>query len=189
MVKKKGKSKRQTLNTKYKIQRKVVNTHRKQRKQSKKDAKNGVITHHSKKKDPGIPNSWPFKQDLLNEIGRAKDLQNQRLQKQKEERVNGLRMLNEHQMAGGTARTLEELMSRSARARDDFKAKGGDDVANSQVDGVEKNESLGQSSRRAYLKELKKVVDHADVILQVLDARDPMGSRAGRAVEEHLLSH
>uniref|UniRef100_M4BEV4 CP-type G domain-containing protein n=1 Tax=Hyaloperonospora arabidopsidis (strain Emoy2) TaxID=559515 RepID=M4BEV4_HYAAE len=45
-------------------------------------------------------------------------------------------------------------------------------------------ESSGQSelvindaSRRAYMKELRKVVDKADVILEVLDARDPMGCR------------
>jgi nuclear GTP-binding protein len=28
-------------------------------------------------------------------------------------------------------------------------------------------------SRRAYYKELKKVIDNADVVLQILDARDP----------------
>lgn len=34
-----------------------------------------------------------------------------------------------------------------------------------------KNANLGQNSRRAYLRELRKVVSTADVILQVLDAR------------------
>ena len=33
-------------------------------------------------------------------------------------------------------------------------------------------------SRRAYYKELKKVIDASDVILQVLDARDPEGCRS-----------
>lgn len=33
------------------------------------------------------------------------------------------------------------------------------------------------SSRRAYVKELKKVIEAADVIIQVLDARDPEGCR------------
>lgn len=42
--------------------------------------------------------------------------------------------------------------------------------------------NAGQQSRRAYLRELRKVVENADVLLEVLDARDPMGSRAA-AVE------
>ena len=32
-------------------------------------------------------------------------------------------------------------------------------------------------SRKSYLKELKKVVEAADVIIEVLDARDPEGCR------------
>lgn len=38
-----------------------------------------------------------------------------------------------------------------------------------------KTTNLGQNSRRAYLKELRKVIHSADVILHVLDARDPLG--------------
>lgn len=40
-----------------------------------------------------------------------------------------------------------------------------------------------------YLRELKKVVDTADVLLQVLDARDPLGSRIHPSVEDAILSH
>lgn len=54
------------------------------------------------------------------------------------------------------------------------------------MDGAEVVESgggkLGQQSRRAYLRELRRVVESSDVVLQVLDARDPAGSRAS-AVE------
>ena len=35
---------------------------------------------------------------------------------------------------------------------------------------------MGQS-RRAYSKELKKVMENSDVIIEVLDARDPEGCR------------
>lgn len=33
-------------------------------------------------------------------------------------------------------------------------------------------------SRRAFYKELKKVIDLSDVVLQILDARDPEGCRS-----------
>jgi predicted GTPase len=32
-------------------------------------------------------------------------------------------------------------------------------------------------SRRQYIKELRKVIEAADVVIQVLDSRDPMGCR------------
>jgi nuclear GTP-binding protein len=50
------------------------------------------------------------------------------------------------------------------------------------------SKNLGQNSRRAYLKELRKVVERSDVILQVLDARDPNGTKSS-AVEEMVLSN
>jgi nuclear GTP-binding protein len=34
-----------------------------------------------------------------------------------------------------------------------------------------------ENSRRAFYKEFMKVVEASDVIIQVLDARDPLGSR------------
>lgn len=43
-----------------------------------------------------------------------------------------------------------------------------------------------QSSRRLHLKELKRVVEAADVIIQVLDARDPEGCR-NLETEQHVL--
>lgn len=46
-----------------------------------------------------------------------------------------------------------------------------------------RNAQLGQQSRRAYLRDLNHVIERADVICQVLDARDPLGSRS-RTVEE-----
>lgn len=51
-----------------------------------------------------------------------------------------------------------------------------------------KSTNLGQNSRRAFLKELRKVVDHSDVILHVLDARDPLGTKSS-AIEEMVLSN
>lgn len=78
MVAKKRKSKRQTLQTKYKIQ--------KRSKEHRKRVKKGVIVNAGKKKtvDNHIPNAWPFKQELLREIQSAKETMEIEAARQKE---------------------------------------------------------------------------------------------------------
>lgn len=44
------------------------------------------------------------------------------------------------------------------------------------------------SSRKAYFKEVKKVVDAADVLIEVLDARDPLGTRCIELEKEIMSS-
>lgn len=182
MVKKKAKSKRTTLKDKYKIERRVKETHRKRQKQAKRDAKAGKVI--PKQKDPGIPNSWPFKQDLLKEIQRQREMEQKRQNDQKEKRRQELHMLRDHQEQGGTARTVEELMAQAQNDQAEFAQK-------EVVEEIAKSDGTvvaGQQSRRAYLRELKKVVETADVLLQVLDARDPVGSRIHPTIEETILS-
>lgn len=43
---------------------------------------------------------------------------------------------------------------------------------------MDPNTRAMSQSKKAYAKELKKVVEAADVIIQVLDARDPEGCRS-----------
>lgn len=177
MVKKKGKSKRTTLKDKYKIQKRVTESHRKSKKQQKRDAKNGIVRHGNKsKKDPGIPNSWPFKQELLSEIGRAKERAEQLALEKKQNKKT---------------KTLEELMGQAAQSQADFAARGGVAAVGTDMPAASSTEDSrlhGQQSRRAYLRECRKVLDQSDVILQVLDARDPLGTRVGKTMEEMILS-
>lgn len=42
------------------------------------------------------------------------------------------------------------------------------------------------NSRKAYFREFKKVLENADVVLEILDARDPLGTRT-RHVEEMIM--
>ena len=197
MVKKKGKSKRISLQDKYKIQRRVVESHRKSRKQAKRDTKAGIV-RHDKKKDPGIPNSWPFKQELLNNIKHEKERMEVKLAEEKERRKIAQR---------NGATNLSELMMKANQKQNEFDAKSSGVMAsgssgsgsgsgaavdnnNNNNDGVRTiSTSHGQSSRRAYLRSLKKVIESSDVILQVLDARDPLGTRIHSAIESGILSH
>ncbi|KAI8348459.1 GNL3L/Grn1 putative GTPase-domain-containing protein [Choanephora cucurbitarum] len=70
MVPKKQKSKRVTLHRKHRILGKIKEAHRKEKRAAK---KNPSAHHHKPKKDPGIPNEWPFKEELLNEIQAQKN--------------------------------------------------------------------------------------------------------------------
>jgi len=191
MVKKKGKSNRTTLKDKYKIQRRVKETHRKRKKEAKRDLKNGIVRSNQQKRDPGIPNSWPFKQELLKDIQRARERQQKQKQLLKDKRKEDLLALREHQAQGGSCRTVEELMNKAYQDRQAFAAEqralihGNDRNSRNKSDG---RVAAGQQSRRAYLRELKKVVESSDVLLQVLDARDPIGSRIHKTLEEVILS-
>ena len=188
MVKKKSKSKRTTLKDKYKIQKRVMETGKKRKKQAKKDFAAGKVV--AKKKDPGIPNSWPFKQDLLKDIQRQRERQQQLEHEKKERRQQDLRALRDHQAQGGTARTVQEMMDRASKSQAAFAEKQPttNDNNNGTTERSDGTQSAGQPSRRAYLKELKKVVDAADVLLQVLDARDPIGSRIHPTIEDTILA-
>ncbi|XP_009788644.1 guanine nucleotide-binding protein-like NSN1 [Nicotiana tabacum] len=167
MVKKskKSKSKRVSLKKKHKIIRKVKEHHKKKSKEAK---KLGLNKKSKVEKDPGIPNDWPFKEQEL------KALEARR------------------------ARALEELEQKKAarkeRAKkrklglledDDDKSTPADMTSTKQNNFEEGRPNDGSTSfvkhrdnsERAFYKELVKVIDASDVILEVLDARDPLGTR------------
>lgn len=67
MVAKKRKSKRQTLQQKYRIIKRT-------KEHTRKLKKGIIVSGHSKKKvRDSIPNAWPYKEDLLKEIQAAKE--------------------------------------------------------------------------------------------------------------------
>lgn len=188
MVKKKGKSKRVTLKDKYKMERRVIETGRKRKKQVKRDAKDGVVKHDNSKKDPGIPNCWPFKQELLKDIQKSREREQEKEQEIKDKRKENLIALKEHQSDGGSARTIQEFMAQANKSRADFESKESGIIDDGETEQSEGVNDPGQSSRRAYLRELKKVIDNSDVLLQVLDARDPLGSRINPSIENAIKS-
>nr|KJB10125.1 hypothetical protein B456_001G186200 [Gossypium raimondii] len=150
---KKSKSKRVSLKQKYKVIRKVKEHHKKKAKEAK---KLGLNRKKKVEKDPGIPNDWPFKEQEL------KALEARR------------------------ARALEELeQKKAARKERAKKRKMGlleDDDKERIEEGKGINDSIGTTkargnSDRAFYKELVKVIEASDVILEVLDARDPLSTR------------
>ena len=190
MVAKKRKSKRQTLQQKYKIQKRT--------KEHKKRLKKGSIDAARRKKvDGGIPNAWPFKEDLLKEIAVAKQKIEDRKQLMKERRQEEFAKRRGLTSGDGSADGMDvahtdsnssnrNKLLRLGETGNDNDGEDDDDLDDD--DGMTmKTAGAGQNSRRAYLRELRKVVDGSDVILQVLDARDPIGTLS-TAVEEMVMS-
>jgi nuclear GTP-binding protein len=170
MVAKKRASKRQTMHQKYKIKKRVKDHHAK--------LKKGTIVGHRKGKtvDNRIPSAWPYKAELLNEIQRAKDKLEQTKADAKEKRAELMRQKRQH-MADSLLKTAEATNM-------DYESEESEE----EEDNTPATTSLGQNSRRSFLGELRKIVENADVLLHVLDARDPIGTKS-TAIEEMILSH
>lgn len=175
MVPKKHKSKRLSIHQQKKIHRRAREQHRKDRREAKKNP------HTRKaKKDPGIPNLLPFKDKVLKEIEEHRENVKEERLRQKEARAK----LHEKNrkldaIVSSTPKSIADL-ARDAQKRD---AAYDDEHAmdsDSDLDETAEGAVTGRrdNSKRAYYREFQKVVQNADVILEVLDARDPLGTRA-----------
>ncbi len=174
MMGKKIKSKRQTLKQKYKVEKKVRQHHREVRREARKNKRGDGISKKRLKKDPGIPNTYPYKLQLM------EDLERKRLEAE-ERRKAAAKARREANAAGGAgASSIAEMAARTANFDgEDF------DVNANPDDELKTVDNEVDQSRRQFMREFKRVVESADVLLEVLDARDPLGCRcydAERAV-------
>ncbi|NXT23588.1 GNL3 protein, partial [Syrrhaptes paradoxus] len=148
-------SKRLTCHKRYKIQKKIREHHRKVRKEAKKRGRK------KPKKDPGVPSAAPFKEELLREAEQRKQRLEELKQKQK------LNRQKEHEKK-------RKLEAKKNAAKIKEKAEGKDSSGKSET---KTNKLLHKNSKKSFCRELKKVIEASDVVLEVLDARDPMGCR------------
>ncbi|CAH3046965.1 unnamed protein product, partial [Porites lobata] len=169
MVRPKKQSKRMTAHKRYKIQRKIREHLRKQRKEAK---LNGKSKKH--KKDPGVPNLFPFKEEVLKQAEEKKRRQEEANERRKQSRLKEV----------NKKRNLESLQKDAMKRGKEFEKK--ESLKENSQSDVYSGRKL-EGSLKAYYKEFKKVVDASDVVLEVLDARDPMGCRCTQ-VEESVMS-
>ena len=176
------------------------------------------------KKDPGIPNLFPYKDRILHEIEEKKRLKDEELARKREEAKNKKSAASAAQAAGQEDVNGEEELSdlvddgdmdedpqedvsnpmsallASARAR---AAEYGDASGSEEDDEMEEDASEGgadittanslptsgpstlESSRRAFDKVFKNVLSSSDILLYILDARDPNGTRS-REIEREI---
>ncbi|CAJ2673594.1 guanine nucleotide-binding protein-like NSN1 isoform X2 [Trifolium pratense] len=158
MVKKskKSKSKRVPLKKKYKILRKVKEHNKKKTKEAKKLLQSGK---KKVEKDPGIPNDWPFKEQELKALEARRERAIQELEQKKADRKERARK------------------RKLGLPVDDDNSQSVETASLENTDNVPTVAKTRDSSDRAFYKDLVKVIEASDVILEVLDARDPLGTR------------
>lgn len=175
------KSKRLTTRHRAKIDRKARETHRKQRKEAKKG--NGGV--FKRRKDPGVPSMIPMREQLLEKMReeRAKELAQKAARKA---------LHFGSSAAGDEDEDMEDSEPLSEEALLASMVQNAQAASESFTPAPEASEfadaSLNiDSSRRAFYREFKEVFENSDVILMVLDARDPQGCRV-KEVEESVLA-
>jgi len=180
------------------------------------------------KKDPGIPNLFPYKEKILQEIEEKKRLKEEEAARRRSDakvRANGTDAQEEQDAIEADDNVMYDLGSEdeqddetmedsvnpmaallaSARARaaeyeQDRTGENEEDMQHEEDEewyGFEDEErgnvklptvtTRSDTSRKAYDKIFKQVVDSADVILYVLDARDPEGTRS-KDIERQVIS-
>lgn len=159
----KSKSKRVSLKQKYKVKKKIKEHHKKKKKELKKAG--GKVKGP---KDPGLPSQWPFKEELIKEFAfkRAQILADEKMKKeQRKARRNS-------QVTGGgeEAAEMSHLQAAALGKQVDFDTR-------KRARLTEDFQSDKDNSKKAFYREFKKVVELADVVIQVLDARDPLSCR------------
>ncbi|MCJ1433963.1 hypothetical protein MMC27_003328 [Xylographa pallens] len=211
----KPKSKRTPVRLRHKIEKASAAKQRKQRKISKANPE----WRSRLKKDPGIPNLFPYKDRILHEIEEKKRLKEEEFTRKRDEAKAAKK-------AAGTTTAEDENMEVEELAEedeliDDDEAMDTDELedssnpmaallASAKAQAAEYEEISDQdsedsaehdhsthapstkpqsldSSRRAFAKTFDAVLDASDVLLYVLDARDPNGTRS-RATERQIAS-
>ncbi|GAM87731.1 hypothetical protein ANO11243_057580 [Dothideomycetidae sp. 11243] len=217
----KPKSKRGTVRLRHKIEKASLNKQRKDRKAAKKNPE----WRSRLKKDPGIPNLFPYKNKVLEEIEESRrQKEAEKLRRQELAKAQRLGTSVDDagtEMAGVAGDEEDELLDladnmddetdedddnsnpmaallASARARAaEFDHDGNNEAMDEDDDGwegVDDDSDAGHttaarkdSSRKAFDKAFKSVIDASDVVLYVLDARDPDGTRS-REVERSIMA-
>ncbi|KAI1815485.1 P-loop containing nucleoside triphosphate hydrolase protein [Poronia punctata] len=206
---KKPKSKRTPVRLRHKIEKASAAKQRKARKEAKKNPQ----WVSKLKKDPGIPNLFPYKEKILHEIEEARRRKEEEQRRRREmakaaktgattegdqaaeddDDMEGTFDMDDSEMMdeddvddGDDSNPMAALLAsaRAAAEKYDRELQSGEEMDDDE-DESEDDDSDGGfefsthgSSRKAHDKVFKQVVDQADVVLYVLDARDPEGTRS-----------
>ncbi|KLO08270.1 hypothetical protein SCHPADRAFT_908760 [Schizopora paradoxa] len=170
-------SKRGKTHQREKIKHKVTET----RKKAKKEAKKNPQWKSKQKKDPGIPNNFPYKDQILAEIAeeRRKEAEAKQLRKEKKKLEKNGAAAGEEEEDEKPFDGIRGLTSNAITEDSLPSSSKGKQKASKVADEAEDAPIL---INRDYAN-LSAVLEKADVILEVVDARDPLAYHSSNLID------
>lgn len=147
-----AKSKRIGTKLKASIRKRCAESRRRLKKEARKLAALGIKTRPSKSKEFHIPNLYPYKKKMIEHLKNSKQTAEKRRML-----VRLMKKRGDHNM---------EVIREDPEAR----------VAAYLKKDAQKKKRVTHTKKH-YMKELRNVIDTSDIIIEVLDARDPMACR------------
>jgi nuclear GTP-binding protein len=162
-----GKKKSKRVNGK--VRKTIKKKAKEHRKKMKKNAKKLRMTGRRPKKEVDIPNLWPWKEEMLRQkLRRMKDHDAEEERRKQINRKQQIRKSRQNMLL----KALQAEPSVSSVAANSSEARELKD---------------GLKNKKWYRRELNKLVETADVLIEVLDARDPQGCRC-HSIEQKVIS-
>lgn len=194
-------SKRRSTKMAQGLKKKAAAHQRKQRKLAKKD-----VTWKSRvEKDPGIPSAFPYKDRILSEMEERKREEDELKELRKQHRIEQQQAakLAKHQENDSDNKAVEStssdneggsrlgaLLESAQLAAEDVELSDEEDFEGSDSEEEEIEVEIDDYEKNAPMFEAvyTHVIDNSDVVLYVLDAREPEGSRA-KIAEKYAMEH
>eukprot|EP00727_Mastigamoeba_balamuthi_P003249 m51a1_g12921 putative guanine nucleotide-binding protein (586) ;mRNA; r:689-3179 len=164
------KSKRVSAGKRYSVEKKVRRVQAQRKRDERRKSRKSPDARRKLRKDPGIPNLWPWKEDLLQsmEVQRAKIIEERQRKAESNKRARSTPGPSDVQLATAGAREQE-----FERREEEMRAAA---IKDGEISAIAQDHS-----RRQFYKKFRQVIESADVLLEVLDARDPMSCRCAEA--------
>lgn len=160
------KSKRQGTKERVKKDLKIRASKRKMKKEAKNLKKLGIVKYKSNNNELRIPNLYPFKKQLLEQLKNKKDGEKRAVE------------LANKDASESRAKMLSAAIASQNENADD----------KMQIEDIIE-EDFDSKRVKNNLKPLRYIFDNADVVIEVLDARDPEGCRSRKTEQQFIAEH
>lgn len=186
MVKRSQKSlsKRVTLKQKYNIKRKIRDANRHERRAERALGRRSTSTKATLlRKDPGVPNLFPYKKQIIADMMKANGMDPLKIEKELAVTETKRRLENAAQLQASAQIASNTVLEYENNNPSSNENNTGLLPGETELNTFERERHVRRGAFRA---ELERVIDGSDIIIEVVDARDPLGTRS-EELEQRVL--